>query len=662
MSYEIPIGAPIQGEVTVRKNSGADVGTQPRINLIEGSNVTLTVTDDPGNNEIDVTIAATGGGGSGTVTSVSVTTANGISGTVANPTTTPAITLQLGEPTADGIIYGEITPPSAPAANKLETYAYDVNGFTQFAAKDSTGDITRLDLDQVVIARNTSGSTINKGQAVNFTGATGQTPNIGLAIATAMSTAASGIAATSIANNAFGRVHVGGVIEDLDTSSYVEGDILYLSASTAGGFTTTIPSSPNISQQMAVVVHSHATQGQLLVVNRTANPATFSDPGANGLVARTSLNTSSARTITAGSSKITVTNGSGVSGNPTIDADSAAILSGGSTTSLPEGTALYFTDERAQDAVGTILVDTDTIDLNYADATPSITANARVQMSITSDASGLKLSGDATSPGNSQYYGTNGSGVKGFYSLPAGGTGDVTGPASSVAGNIATFNGTTGKIIQDGGKALPAGAVVGTTDSQTLSSKTLTTPTIADFTNATHNHQSAAGGGSLDAAAIGSGTVATARLGSGTANSTTFLRGDQTWATPPGSSSINTGTTTINFGAFPGSSDTSVTVTGQTTILGTSVVQAWMYPTATADHSADEHLLETIKVMAGNVVAGTGFTIYAANTSQLNEPLETPGISKFRSAAATVYGDSNPSAGGTGTRIYGSWTVAWQWV
>lgn len=51
--------------------------------------------------------------------------------------------------------------------------------------------------------------------------------------------------------------------------------------------------------------------------------------------------------------------------------------------------------------------------------------------------------------------------------------GDVTGPASSVSGNIATFSGTTGKIVQDGGKALPTGTIVGTSDSQTLTSKTI---------------------------------------------------------------------------------------------------------------------------------------------------------------------------------------------
>jgi hypothetical protein len=121
------------------------------------------------------------------------------------------------------------------------------------------------------------------------------------------------------------------------------------------------------------------------------------------------------------------------------------------------------------------------------------------------------------------------------------------------------------------------------------------------------------------------------------------------------------GTTTINFGAFPGSSDTSVAVTGQATILAGSLVEAWLAPVATADHTADEHLVETIKVVAGNVVAGVGFTIYAMNTSQLNEPLVPAGVGNFRSAATTVYGDSLPSVGGIGTRIYGQWTCWWVW-
>lgn len=44
------------------KKAGTLIGTRAAINLIEGANVTLTVTDDAGNNEVDVTVAASGGG------------------------------------------------------------------------------------------------------------------------------------------------------------------------------------------------------------------------------------------------------------------------------------------------------------------------------------------------------------------------------------------------------------------------------------------------------------------------------------------------------------------------------------------------------------------------------------------------------------------------
>ena len=46
------------------KDAGTPVGTQPSINFIEGSNITLTITNDAGNNEVDVEIAASGGSGS----------------------------------------------------------------------------------------------------------------------------------------------------------------------------------------------------------------------------------------------------------------------------------------------------------------------------------------------------------------------------------------------------------------------------------------------------------------------------------------------------------------------------------------------------------------------------------------------------------------------
>ena len=94
------------------------------------------------------------------------------------------------------------------------------------------------------------------------------------------------------------------------------------------------------------------------------------------------------------------------------------------------------------------------------------------------------------------------------------------------------------------------------------------------------------------------------------------------------------GTTTVDFGAFPGGPSASRAVTGQTAIQASSLVEAWIYPVATADHSVDEHIVDPPRVVAATIVAGTGFTIYGYATA--------PG-------------------GSTYPTTYGLWNVAWAW-
>lgn len=97
--------------------------------------------------------------------------------------------------------------------------------------------------------------------------------------------------------------------------------------------------------------------------------------------------------------------------------------------------------------------------------------------------------------------------------------------AAGTGGKLGTFFTGSGVAIVTAGvvttKTNPAGDFVGTADAQTLSSKTLTTPTIADFTNATHAHTGASGGGQLTIAAFSSSTGTGAVVGATGATLTT---------------------------------------------------------------------------------------------------------------------------------------------
>lgn len=69
------------------------------------------------------------------------------------------------------------------------------------------------------------------------------------------------------------------------------------------------------------------------------------------------------------------------------------------------------------------------------------------------------------------------------------------------------------------------------------------------------------------------------------------------------------GNAELNFGAFPGSYHATVAVVGQGGIGAGSSVQVQMRPVASAEHSADEHMLEGVRLFASTIVPGVGFTI-----------------------------------------------------
>lgn len=87
-------------------------------------------------------------------------------------------------------------------------------------------------------------------------------------------------------------------------------------------------------------IHDFAFDGTYWQVLNPTPVTGFPDPGSNGLVARTAANTLAARTLTAPAAGITVTNGDGVAGSPTLVlANDLAALEGLSSTGLAARTA-----------------------------------------------------------------------------------------------------------------------------------------------------------------------------------------------------------------------------------------------------------------------------------------------------------------------------------
>jgi hypothetical protein len=119
--------------------------------------------------------------------------------------------------------------------------------------------------EQLRRCRNVSGSLILNGTPVVVSGISGKRPTIVPAAANSYSTAfVYGVVTENIDNNSNGYVCLQGVVRDVDTSSWSEGDRLYLG--TTGGLTRPAPSWPNLKIYVARVIYSHATEGEIEVL------------------------------------------------------------------------------------------------------------------------------------------------------------------------------------------------------------------------------------------------------------------------------------------------------------------------------------------------------------------------------------------------------------
>ena len=117
--------------------------------------------------------------------------------------------------------------------------------------------------------RNESGGAYVKGDVVHISGfSIGQ--GLALTVKADASAAATmptiGIVNEAIANNASGQICITGIMDTLNTAAFSEGDVLYVSE-TAGAFTNVKPTGTALIQNIATVLRSHASLGEIQIIS-----------------------------------------------------------------------------------------------------------------------------------------------------------------------------------------------------------------------------------------------------------------------------------------------------------------------------------------------------------------------------------------------------------
>jgi hypothetical protein len=144
---------------------------------------------------------------------------------------------------------------------------YDQDSHTLTLYNDESDVALQLGQEEFLRVRNKTGATITNGTAVLIDGSYGSaSPSVSGAIANSESNSqVVGIATHDIENDSFGYITTYGLVRDIDTSHYSDGDEIFLSQALIGSGSSTSPIVPNYEVRIGHCVKSHLTNGSVLV-------------------------------------------------------------------------------------------------------------------------------------------------------------------------------------------------------------------------------------------------------------------------------------------------------------------------------------------------------------------------------------------------------------
>ena len=162
--------------------------------------------------------------------------------------------------------YESYTPSTAPTYTEGRVW-YDSTAYALSYYNNTTNNVVHIGQELQQQVRNSTGSTITKGQVVYISGSTGQIGNVILAQANSYTASqVIGVANQDIPNNSNGWIVIQGTVSNFDTSALTAGNVIYLSATTAGALTQTEPVAPNYAVHMGVCLYSNPNNGKILII------------------------------------------------------------------------------------------------------------------------------------------------------------------------------------------------------------------------------------------------------------------------------------------------------------------------------------------------------------------------------------------------------------